>query len=273
MAEAASDKRITVQRISAPKPYDLLAEQLRERILRGEIPEGAPLPAERELVIQTGLTRGSVREALRVLAVEGLIQTRPGRYGGNIVTLPGSDSMSETITRFVRGRKLSLRALHETREALEPALARFAALRRTDENLRELKALHERLTACTNDLREFSLTNVRWHCAVARASGNELLSAVLDALSYGVHVSTTTEEYDTPETRQDVIRIHSRIMRAIEDGNADEAERRMREHITATHSRSIAKDRKTIPLSAPSRQPRQKRNAGPSQTANTGADS
>ncbi len=253
MPDSADEKIITVARISAPKPYDVLADQLRERILRGEIPEGAALPAERDLVAQTGLTRGSVREALRVLSVEGLVRTRPGRYGGNIVTLPGSDAMTDNITRFIRGRNMSVRALHETREALEPTLAHFAALRRTDADLQELKSLQDRLVASVDDLRLFSLTNVEWHVAVANASGNDLLSTVLRAISYGVHVATSTEEYDTMETRQAVIRVHSRVNDAIEARDAPLAERRMREHVTATHARAVDKGRDRVPLTAPGR--------------------
>jgi GntR family transcriptional repressor for pyruvate dehydrogenase complex len=255
LADIADEKIITVDRISAPKPYDVLADQLRERILRGEIPEGASLPAERELVSQTGLTRGSVREALRVLAVEGLIQTRPGRYGGNVVTLPGSGVMSDNITKFIRGRNMPHRLLHETREALEPTLARWTALRRSEADLRELKALHERLVASVNDLRTFSLINVQWHVVVAAASGNELLSSVVRAISYGVHLATSTEEYDTMETRQAVIRVHSRINEAIENRDGEMAERRMREHVTATRARAQGDGHERVPLLAP-RKPR-----------------
>ncbi|MBB5696564.1 DNA-binding FadR family transcriptional regulator [Roseomonas pecuniae] len=110
-----------------------------------------------------------------MLAAEGMIRTSAGRYGGNVVTLPGGESMSEAIGLFVHGRRLPLHILHETREALEPFLARLAASRRTEDDLQEMTALHELLSTAVDDLREFSLTNVRWHNAVAKASGNELL--------------------------------------------------------------------------------------------------
>ena len=248
--------RVTVKRISVPKPHDVLANHLREGILRGEISEGDALPSERELVDQTGLTRGAVREALKTLSVEGLVQTRHGRFGGSVVTLPGQDSMASAINRFVQGRKLSLRTLQETREALEPFLARLAAERRTEDDLRELKSLHADLLASVEDFQEFASINVKWHNAVAKASGNELLGAVLYSLSHGVHIATSTEEYDTMETRKQVIHIHSRINDAIEAGNAELAERGMRQHMLATHARPLALDKTSIPLSE--KQPRSK---------------
>jgi DNA-binding FadR family transcriptional regulator len=240
---------VSLRKIEVPKPYDLLAAQLREAILSGEIRAGASLPPERELVEKTGLTRGSVREALRTLAVEGLVETRPGRFGGNVVTLPGTESVNNAISQFVRGRKFSLRMLHETRESLEPALARLAATHRTDEGLRGLWSLHEELVASTGNFQQFSLANIRWHNAVAQASGNELLAAVLNALSYGLTISTTIEEYDTPETREQVVGVHKRILDAIEARKPELAERRMRQHISAASERTLAPGGTSIPLS------------------------
>ncbi|MDM0021779.1 FadR/GntR family transcriptional regulator [Variovorax saccharolyticus] len=229
-------RRVTVNRISVPKPQDVLAEHLRESILRGEIPEGEGLPSERELVDQTGLSRGAVRQALRKLSDEGLVQTRHGRFGGSMVTLPGQDSISTAINRFVRGQKVSLRIIQETRELLEPYLARQAAERRTEEHLRALKSLHEALIASGENFREFANINVKWHNAVAAASGNELLATVLYSISQGVHAATMVEEYDTPDTHNQVIRIHARVNAAIEARDGDLAESSMRKHIHAANA-------------------------------------
>jgi len=241
-------QRVAVNRISVPKSHDVLANHLRDRILRGEMAEGDALPSERELVEQSGLTRGAVRQALRILSVEGLVQTRHGRFGGSVVMLPGPDAMAVAIGRYVQGRKLPLRALQETREILEPSLARLAADRRTDENLKELKELHADLIAAIDNFREFSLINVKWHNAVARASGNDLLSTVLYSISHGVLIATTAEEYNTSETRKQVIAIHSRVNDAIESRDPDAAERRMRRHIATPHARPLAIAATSIPL-------------------------
>ena len=240
--------RLVVEPIAAPRPHMLLAEQLREAILRGEIAEGEALPAERTLVEQTGLSRSAVREALRTLAAGGLLQSRPGRFGGNVVTLPGKDSLASAIAHFVRGRKLPLRTLHEARATLEPALAGLAAQHRSVADLKELTARHEALVAAAGDFPAFAHANVLWHNAVARASHNELLAAMLHALSQGLEVSTTIEAYDTPETRRQVIRIHARITQAIEARDAVEAERRMRQHIGAAQERDSARGGKRIAL-------------------------
>ncbi|MEN2738673.1 FadR/GntR family transcriptional regulator [Microbacterium sp. X-17] len=245
-----SNKPVIVEKVLAPKPYDLLADQLREAILGGDIAEGDSLPPERELVEQTGLTRGSVREALKQLAAEGLVQTRPGRFGGNTVTLPGKDLVTNSLNQFVRGRRIPLRTLNETREVLEPALARLAASYRTEEDLERIKLLHQELVDAAANFQRFSKLNIKWHNAVAQASGNDLLSAVLEAISFGVAVSTTVDEYDSDETRLQVIRVHERIIQAIEDRDPDAAERHMRHHLGATHARATDVDTTNVPLSS-----------------------
>ncbi|WP_233853019.1 FadR/GntR family transcriptional regulator [Paraburkholderia sp. HD33-4] len=241
-------KSLTVSPVVVPRAHEVLAGQLRDRILKREIPEGQALPTERELVEQSGLTRSVVRDALRMLSVEGLIQTKPGRAGGSVVTLPSHDAMASAIFRFVQGRRISIRSLQETRELLEPFLARLAAERRTEEQLQELKALHEDLVSSVNSFQDFTLANLKWHNAVARASGNELLSTLLYSISHGVQLATMAEEFDTPVIRKQVIEVHSRVNQAIESGDPDAAEYAMRKHITASRPHSLATLSAQVPL-------------------------
>lgn len=253
--EPTSRKRaVSVERIAVPKPHHVLSDHLRYIILRGEIPEGESLPSERDLVEQTGLSRGAVRQALRTLSEEGLVETRHGRLGGSIVRLPGNDSMVSAISRFVQGRRIPLRTLQETRDVLEPFLARLAAERRTSEQLNELKKLHEELVASAQNFREFSMVNLRWHNAIARASGNELLATLLYSVSHGLEIATMVQEYDTLENRRQVINIHARINEAIECGDSQKAERSMRLHMSATHSLALTPPSTEIPLTKQSLQ-------------------
>src|SRR5271167_4326671 len=113
--------------VIVPKAADVLAERLRELIVAGHI-----LPTERELVSESGLSRTSVRDALRVLESEGLIATKVGRTGGSMVTLPGRESVARSVELFVRTHGIRLDSLLECRVAVEPALARLAAIKRTD---------------------------------------------------------------------------------------------------------------------------------------------
>jgi len=156
--------------IVVPKTSDVLANELRRQILGGAVAPGASLPAERDLVTQTGLSRGSVREALRILEAEGLVSTRPGRMGGSVARQPGDDSLAKYISLFVHGRGITLLSLLQTREAFEPSIAALAAENRTDEELQQLIAVTERVEAAYADTPLYLAENVAWHCAVANAS-------------------------------------------------------------------------------------------------------
>jgi DNA-binding FadR family transcriptional regulator len=244
-------KKPVLDRILAPKSYDVLAEQLRRTILDGELAEGSRLPTERELVSQTGLSRGSVREALRKLEVEGLMRPRLGRFGGNIVSRPDKDSMAQFVGQFIRSRRLPLRSLQETRETIEPALARLAAENRSEEDLALLRSLNRDLATADLDAGQFAAINVEWHNAVAAASRNELMAALLYAMSYGVVAATMDEVYDTLDVHQAVCRAHERVIDAIAARDGDAAFRRMERHVKAMRAQVKQREDSELPLDPP----------------------
>ena len=214
----------------------MLANELRRQILGGALAPGASLPAERDLVTQTGLSRGSVREALRILEAEGLVSTRPGRLGGSVARQPGDDSLAKYVHLFVHGRGISLLSLLQTREAVEPSLAALAAQNRTDEDVRQLTDATERVEAAYADTTLYLHENVNWHCVVAAASHNELLRAFMIAISSMVYKASAIEDFATEDVRKVVIKVHRRILDAIVARDADAARRRMARHLAALTS-------------------------------------
>src|ERR1700728_1910777 len=112
--------------LKVPKASAALAEKLKQSILSRELPEGHRLPSERELCDQYELSRTSVRDALRSLELQGLIATKPGRGGGSIVRWRSADYVRRSIEMFIRGEQITLGAVIEVREILEPIAARLA---------------------------------------------------------------------------------------------------------------------------------------------------
>lgn len=221
-------------RIKVPKSSDVLAERLKQEILSDGYRPGAALPTERELVSTTGLSRGSVREALRILEAQGLVNTRAGRYGGTTVTQPTNDQLAGHISLYAKGRSVPLSALVEVRLALEPMVAALAAAHRTDEDLINLRAIAERIKwAADNDLNAFLEENVNWHDAIAAASHNDLLQAFATSVSGLMFEASQIKEFASAEVRQRVLHAHARILEAIEEGNADLASRRVERDVQA----------------------------------------
>jgi len=219
--------------IVVPKTSDVLASELRRQILGGTLAPGAALPAERDLVIQTGLSRGSVREALRILEAEGLVATRPGRLGGSVARQPGDESLAKYISLFVHGRGITLLSLLQTREAVEPSLAALAAENRSEEELQVLVDVTKRVESAYADTPLYLSENVNWHCAIAAASHNELLRAFMVAISSMVYKASAIENFATAEVRTVVLKAHRRILDAIAAKDADAARRRMARHLAA----------------------------------------
>ena len=226
---------LDIKQISVPKAADVLADALREKILKGELDEGAELPAERELGEQAGVSRATVREALRILDGEGLIETRLGRQGGTTVSRPSSAPLERSVGIFIRGQRIRFEAVLETRAAIEPASARFAALHRTDEDLDELARCHAKLEKASreSDIDGYIKANLDWHVQVVRASHNELLIAFISAVSKAIYVETDVEGFNSPEVRKAVIHAHRTVMDAIRDRDGDAAARRMERHVGA----------------------------------------
>ena len=221
--------------VNVPKAADVLAGILREKILGGNLDEGMALPNERDLGTQAGLSRASVREALRILEGEGLIATRLGRNGGSAVVRPSSAAIERSVAIFIRGQHIRLEAVLETRAVIEPPSARFAAAHRTDADLEEIEKSHTKLeqASAAGDIPAYVRANLDWHVQVVRASHNELLIAFISSVSQSVYVATDLEGFNSVGVRNAVIRAHRRVMDAIVERNGDAAGRRMHRHVAA----------------------------------------
>ncbi|WP_330307907.1 MULTISPECIES: FCD domain-containing protein [unclassified Streptomyces] len=238
--------------LTVPKASDVLASEVRERILSGEFTEGMALPPERQLVEQTGLSRATVREALRILEVEKLLQIRPGRGGGAFVHRPNRESVASTVQLVIRGQRIRLEALHETREAIEPTCAALAAQRRSDQDLAELDAAQVDLVEAGDDIPRFLRANIRWHSAVARASENELLIGFMSALSQSIYAATNLEQFMDAEIREVTARAHAKITEAIRERDGAAAMRRMARHVCGFADAAARVDRRDqVELSGP----------------------
>lgn len=218
--------------LRVPKASDVLAEELVGRISRGEIVEGQRLPTERFLVAQTGLSRSSVREALKVLEIRGFVEIRAGRNGGALVRRPGGHELADSVRLVVRGTRVSLLSLLQTRATIEPVCAGLAAGRRTDAELRQLETSWRAMVEA-RDVNRFLRANVEWHMTVARASGNELLSGLMEALAELIYDSTGYVGAVDDAVRTATCHAHQAITAAIRRQDAALARRRMARHVQA----------------------------------------
>src|SRR6201995_2906070 len=102
---APARSTVLLKPVDVPKASDVLARELRERILSGELTEGTALPAERELVKQTQMSRAPLREALRTLGVQNRFRVGAGGAGGAFVQRPTTNGMASSVSMLIRGQK------------------------------------------------------------------------------------------------------------------------------------------------------------------------
>lgn len=222
---------LSLEPVVAPRASDVLAQLLREQILTGELSEGTALPVERVLATSVGLSRGTVRDALRVLEVEGLVVTRPGRAGGSFVRRPDASILQRSLDVLVSGGGTQLNSLLEIRESLEPAAARLAALNRTDEDIDRLKVASEAMHESLDDVPQFLYHNVEWHVAVSAASHNEIMHAILVSLSRAIRMTTDNKRLNTPRTMAETLIAHDRVLTAIVQQDPERAASAMARHV------------------------------------------
>ena len=219
--------------MTVPKASEVLADELRERILRGEFPQGTSLPGERELVAQTRLSRTTVREALLILEVQGLLNIRTGRAGGAFVQRLGHESVAKSIGLLIQGRRIQLAALVECRELIEPRCAQLAAKHRTDADLARLAEPDAVLLDSGTGTSSFLEANIDWHLAVAAAGHNELLTAFTTATSRAIFTSADVQVFADENVRRSTVRAHRAITEAIRRRDPAGAARLMRAHVHA----------------------------------------
>ena len=177
-----------------PPAYQLLADELRADITSGRLQPGERLPPEPELCVKTGVSRSTVREALRLLASQHLIVTTRGVTGGSFVAHPDAEQLADGLatgfTLLTNSADVGLADLLELRRALEVPAAGLAAVRREDEHLIEIRgALFDPVV---DDLDTMLAAHTAFHMAVAKATGNPLFELVARPLyhaSFGEDVT------------------------------------------------------------------------------------
>jgi GntR family transcriptional repressor for pyruvate dehydrogenase complex len=206
---------------------DRVAGALTESIMSGRLVPGDKLPPERELCEQFAVSRPVVREAVRSLIAKGLIVDSPRR--GHTVSALGRDTVTESLTLFLRGRRLDYGKLMEVRSVIEVENAGRAAERASAE---EIEALRLAAAALTPGLapKDAAIADVGFHRAIATATGNEFFEVMLDSIR---EVLITAQLPTLAEAKivRGAIKHHAAILKQIEAGDPEGAREAMRAHL------------------------------------------
>lgn len=224
------------------RPRQQVEDQVKAAILSGSLRGGDRLPGELELARQFGVSRTTVREALRSLATQNLIIKTPGAGGGSFVRKMDHSSLRAALIDSVHNLlalgSIAFEEVAIVRQHLEVPSVRLAALHRTDEDLQELGEVLDLQKSISVDDPRVPALDERFHGVIARASGNRVLSSFVSAL----HIETEPVLYLdlSPEVGRTTVRQHQHIVRAIADRDPDAAEAAMIEHLTYLREHLLA---------------------------------
>jgi DNA-binding FadR family transcriptional regulator len=207
------------------KAATLLAQQLVREIHRRGLKPGDKLLSEQKMVERYAVARGSLREALRYLELQGVLRIKSGPGGGPVIETPNGHHFASTLALMLQCVGGRFRSIVETRWLVEPGIAALAAERATADDLRALRASLEVMRAVLDDPVRFQDENRRFHDLLAFASRNPVARFLLPALhriSDGAGIAYSAEE------RGRILRAMRRILTAIEAGDGQAAYDTMR---------------------------------------------
>ncbi|OBF80001.1 hypothetical protein A5791_09600 [Mycobacterium sp. 852002-51163_SCH5372311] len=228
-----------------PRAPDVVAGALRRRILSGELSPGDSLPAENELVSQLGVSRETVRVALRLLDAEGLTETSQGR-GGVRICHPEPERAARSLVQLLTLTGATWGDLLAFRKMLEPAATALVAENASPEERAAIAEVAARgITPDGHGYHEF-------HELVVRASRNALLTTVLAAVEQAVRWAAAEQDI-TQYDREEAARSHRAIADAIAAADPRKAEHRMRQHLDAALRHVETSGLASAPMIPPSR--------------------
>jgi DNA-binding FadR family transcriptional regulator len=230
-----------VQKVRA---WQQIALQIENDILEGRLRAGDRLPGERQMSEMLGVGRGSVREALRLLEAFELVTIRAGnspQSGAVIVREPG-DAISTLLRLHVALRHFTMADVVQTRQVIEVWAAQQAAERRDETSLASLREILERMSDPSLDADAFLGLDTEFHVSVADASGNALVSYLMQGLRDAIKRNMTLafrEHADEPMLFEQLRREHLELYDAIAAGQSDVAGKIVAEHIHSFYSRTM----------------------------------
>ena len=212
-----------------------VVDQIQEAILNGRLKPGEKLPPERELGALFGTSRGTTREALRVLEQKGLVEIRLGVGGGAVVKGASADQITESLAMLIRSQKVSLEHLAEFREGVEGTVTGIAAEKAEVRDIQELQVLVSRAAECyaggLERWDDFVRVDEQVHMALAKISGNPLYMFIMQTIHDNIHLYYDRFLKAGPDEFRENVEDLKAIVAAVAQKNAFLAADLARDHV------------------------------------------
>ena len=225
-----------------PRVAEMVADSLRERILSGDLADGAMLPKQEDLISEFGVSPPSIREACRILETEGLITVQRGNVGGAVVHQPRASMAAYMIGLVLQSKRTNLLDIVTAMRRLEPACVAACAARpdRAKTVLPGLRALLDAAEEAMDDADAYVQLARQFHVELVSCCGNETMSLIVGALEslWSVHVDVLARKpsqlgsFADRKVRLATAREHEHIYDLIAKGDERGAEQASRDHFS-----------------------------------------
>lgn len=226
------------------KAWRVVLEHVERRLRDGSLGPGDRLPGERDLAMQLGVGRSSVREALRVLEVMGVLHTATGSgpRAGAVITTSAGSGVAQVLGLQAAAQAFAFDDVVQTRLVLETAVAGSLAAERPP--LERSAALLDVMDDASLSPDEFLALDAQFHSTLAEATGNAVFGAIMTGLRAAIETyvqSGAHEIADWQAAREKLQREHRGVLAAIDAGDAAEASRRIHDHISGYYASTRAR--------------------------------
>lgn len=208
---------------------DRIVERIKTKIIQENLKIGTRLPSEVDLSQEFSVSRSVIREALRILEISGLVHIKKGPAGGIFVANVYHRPIKDSLSNMILSGEITTDHLFSARMLIEPHIAREATRRATKSDLKALQKLMTDSEAHLDDPVRLRRNNLDFHLILARASGNPLLSLLLESI-FELMVERFLDFWDL-EFEQHFFEVHRNIFLVIKKKNADEAGRLVEEDL------------------------------------------
>lgn len=236
-----------------PRLAEMVADVLRRRILNGQLADGSMLPKQEELIDEFGVSKPSMREALRILETEGLITVQRGNVGGAIVHVPQAANAAYMLSLVLQARNVTLFDVGAALKHIEPVCAALCAERedRMSTVVPRLQELHALAVACPTD-DELRMTQLarQFHEELVAGCGNETMIQLVGALEtlWSAHEQEWAQrvsaqgEFPDGDARSRSLDKHNEILDLIIAGESDAVSKAARVHLDSSIFYAVSGD-------------------------------
>jgi len=225
----------TVTGVYAPKAAEIVARTLRRLIANGELKAGDLVPDEAKLIDQFAVSRATLREAVRLLEADGLIDVRPGARTGARVLLPGPEIVARPASLLLQVSGATIGDVMAARAGIEPVAAKLLAQRGTPSEFDELDSIFAERMSAARDVIRLTETTSEFHRRLVDLSGNVTLSImagmVYEITERNAPAAPQTRGMLTQNRRQQLLGPYRRLIVLLRARDGTAAEAHWRRHI------------------------------------------